>query len=226
MLKTYRIIPLVFILFLFGFTLFTVSPVFAWDPSMGMRHPDRPCMKVNSCGPDKRSPAQIASDPWDNGGTLMPTLQLQPPKRGGPPPPSGGEGTERIQLETRLDEVAELDARIAESESQVATLTTTNAQLEEQLRSASAAAEPLNAKIAELKTENATLRELQGAPADPSGGEFADRSRITELKVAGCKGEERLGECVRYVRSRVSTVCKDITEKLRISAGWCRMSHK
>ena len=29
MLKTYRIIPLVFILFLFGFTLFTVAPVFA-----------------------------------------------------------------------------------------------------------------------------------------------------------------------------------------------------
>jgi hypothetical protein len=29
MLKTYRIIPLVFILFLFGFTLITVAPVFA-----------------------------------------------------------------------------------------------------------------------------------------------------------------------------------------------------
>ena len=29
MLKTYRIIPLVFILFLFGFTLITVFPVFA-----------------------------------------------------------------------------------------------------------------------------------------------------------------------------------------------------
>jgi hypothetical protein len=97
MLKTYRIIPLVFILFLFGFTLVTVAPVFAhgighwkeriekleaavfpegqtvppvveqptltpvpskidgpWDKSMGMRHPDRPCMKANSCGPDTR----------------------------------------------------------------------------------------------------------------------------------------------------------------------------
>ena len=32
MLKTYRIIPLVFILFLFGFTLITVSPVFAQAP--------------------------------------------------------------------------------------------------------------------------------------------------------------------------------------------------
>ena len=29
MLKTYRIIPLVFILFFFGFTLITVAPVFA-----------------------------------------------------------------------------------------------------------------------------------------------------------------------------------------------------
>jgi len=72
MLKTYRIIPLVFILFLFGFTLITVSPVFAWDKSMGMRHPDRPCMKNErekgprfGCGPDMRSPAQIKSDPYD-----------------------------------------------------------------------------------------------------------------------------------------------------------------
>ena len=31
MLKTYRIIPLVFILFLFGFTLITVAPVLAED---------------------------------------------------------------------------------------------------------------------------------------------------------------------------------------------------
>ena len=55
-------------------------------------------------------------------------------------------------------EVAQL--RIEELESQVATLTTTNAQLQEQLRSASAATEPLNAKIAELEAENAS-RELQ-----------------------------------------------------------------
>ena len=98
MLKTYRIIPLVFILFLFGFTLITVAPVFAqtldqliervekleafhagdtatpsltqpsspdtpvvtephakvtdgpWNPSMGMCHNSRPCMKDNKCG--------------------------------------------------------------------------------------------------------------------------------------------------------------------------------
>ena len=37
MLKTYRIIPLVFILFLFGFTLITVAPVFAQDPMLEER---------------------------------------------------------------------------------------------------------------------------------------------------------------------------------------------
>ena len=68
MIKTYRIIPLAFILFLFGFTLITVAPVFAqgqWDASMGMRHPDQPCMKSNMWGVDSRSSAQIESDPHD-----------------------------------------------------------------------------------------------------------------------------------------------------------------
>ena len=35
-----------------------------WDASMGMRHPARPCMKTNSCDPDKRLPEYIARDPW------------------------------------------------------------------------------------------------------------------------------------------------------------------
>jgi len=37
MLKTYRIIPLIFILFLFGFTLITVSPVFAQQDNLETR---------------------------------------------------------------------------------------------------------------------------------------------------------------------------------------------
>ena len=36
-----------------------------WDKSMGMRHPDRPCMKANSCGPDTRGLQLINSDPYD-----------------------------------------------------------------------------------------------------------------------------------------------------------------
>ena len=184
MLKTYRIIPLVFILFLFGFTLITVAPVFAWDPSMGMRHPDRPCMKNArekgprfGCGPDMRSPEQIASDPYDTG-PHNPKLPLPKPKKAGPPPPPGGLGAD-------CEESCQLKARIAD-----------------------------------LEAENATLLAQQGAPADQSGGEVDQlNDRITELEVAGCKGEERLGECVSYVRS----VCVDLSKKLGMSPWFaCR----
>jgi hypothetical protein len=103
MIKTYRIIPLVFILFLFGFTLITASPVFAqgkWDKSMGMRHPDRPCMDrakhPGGCGPDRRSPAQIASDPFDTNNPV--SLAAKANTADGP---TG-------------DEVDQLNARIAE----------------------------------------------------------------------------------------------------------------
>ena len=40
-----------------------------WGPSMGMRHPDRPCMdrarNPGGCGLDTRSPDEKASDPYD-----------------------------------------------------------------------------------------------------------------------------------------------------------------
>ena len=110
MLKTYRIIPLAFILFLFGFTLITVAPAFAWDPSMGMRHPDRPCMKNArekgprfGCGPDMRSPEQIESDPYDTNNPVSlaaggETVADSPVPSS--PSPSGGE-------------VAELNAKIS-----------------------------------------------------------------------------------------------------------------
>ncbi|MBM14698.1 MAG: hypothetical protein CMH75_01180 [Nitrospina sp.] len=139
MLKTYSIIPSTFILFLFGLTLISVSPVSAqtvdqliesiekldandrarvleykysppkrpseekpaavaddpWDPSMGMRHPARPCMKVNSCGPDKRSAAQIASDPYDRNNPVSLAARAYgsdspPPDPNGPWNPSMG----------------------------------------------------------------------------------------------------------------------------------------
>ena len=92
MLKTYRIIPLVFILFLFGFTLITVSPVYAqeqWNPSMGMCHNSRPGMKMNQCG-DECAVHVRESKGWVNPNSPMPTSTS----------PSGGE-------------VAELNARIS-----------------------------------------------------------------------------------------------------------------
>ena len=36
-----------------------------WKPIMGMRHPSRPCMKVNSCGVDRRSAAEKRKNPYD-----------------------------------------------------------------------------------------------------------------------------------------------------------------
>ena len=191
MLKTYRIIPFVFILFLFGFTLSTVAPVFAWDPSMGMRHPDRPCMKNArekgprfGCGPDMRSPEQIASDPYD---TNHPKSQ-EARGEADSPVPSG---------ETVAD--SPVPSSPSPSGGEVA---------------------ELNARIAELEAENARLLAQQGAPADQSGGEVDQlNDRITELEVAGCKGEERLGECVSYVRS----VCVDLSKKLGMSPWFaCR----
>ena len=142
MLKTYRIIPLVFILFLFGFTLITVAPVFAqgqWDKSMGMRHPDRPCMIVNSCGVDGRSPAQIASDPFDTGvHSPMPTSTS----------PSGGE-------------VAELNAKISGLEAGLTELKGVVMALQEQSKNSMQPVAPtapsggeaagLNAKISGLE---------------------------------------------------------------------------
>ena len=52
MLKTYRIIPVVFILFLFGFTLITVAPVFAQgqgvhSPMPTSQEPNRVCTEDN-----------------------------------------------------------------------------------------------------------------------------------------------------------------------------------
>ena len=36
-----------------------------WKPSMGMRHPSRPCMEFNRCGVDRRSAAEKRKNPYD-----------------------------------------------------------------------------------------------------------------------------------------------------------------
>ena len=158
MLKTYRIIPFIFILFLFGFTLITVSPVIAEDSAAFVE-----CQQIKPRG--KFRPMKQKKNCFRN---LARALQDQ----------SGDSVQAVVPVETSGSEVAELNVTIAalqsqvatlsgqhvELQSQVATLTTTNAQLQEplnakiaeletQLSVANAAQEPLNAKMAELETQ-------------------------------------------------------------------------
>ena len=109
MLKTYRIIPLVFILFLFGLTLITVSPVLAEDSPEFVA-----CQQIKPRG-DFRLMKQKKNCFRD----VARSFQGQ----------SGDSVQAVVPVESSGGEVAELNARIVESESQVATLTTTNAQL-------------------------------------------------------------------------------------------------
>ena len=114
MLKTYRIIPLVFILFLFGFTLITVTPVLAEDsPEFVACQQIKPGGDFQTMKNKKDCFRDVARLSQQQSGDSM---QLVAPTIG-----------------TSLDEVVHLNTRIAEAESQVTTLTTTNAQLQEQI---------------------------------------------------------------------------------------------
>ena len=135
MLKTYRIIPLVFILFFFGFTLITVAPVFAEDSP-----------EFVACQQIKPRDIQTLKNKKDCFRDLARALVTG----GAVAQANGADSPEQVSTSPSGGEVAELNARIAESESQVATLTTTNAQLEEYLRLAREALEPFKHGEAEL----------------------------------------------------------------------------
>jgi uncharacterized small protein (DUF1192 family) len=159
MLKTYRIIPLVFILFLFGFTLITVAPVFAqeqWNPSMGMCHNSRPCIKTNQCG------SECAVHVRESKGWMNPS-EYQAARDA-----MAAQSPEQVSTSPSGGEVAQLNARIAELEAE-------NARLLEQQRASAdqsgGEVAQLNARIAELEAENARLLAQQSVPADTSGGE-------------------------------------------------------
>jgi len=252
MLKTYRIIPLVFILFLFGFTFITVSLVSADERDAFVQCQQMPTQPNNfkslkrqkNCfrdvakrlGAKKREGAfgacqrvstqkmqqkidcfmDVASSLMPNtappaGAIGMPPTMAAPPaaspaapqrngvaRRGGimggnnaPLPPSRQviQSNKRIaELEAenaRLleqqrasadqsgGEVAQLNARIVESQSQVATLTTKIAHLEKMLKYERDMKKHNLDRSNELKAENTKLREQQRASADPSGGEVA-----------------------------------------------------
>ena len=185
MLKTYRIIPLVFILFLFGLTLMTVSPVFAADSAAFKQCQQiKPQGKFGPMKQKKNCFRDVARALQDQSGDSVQSVA--------PAEPSGGE-------------VAELNARIVESQSQVATLTTTNAQLQEQLRAVSAAAEPLNAKVATLESQ---LSEANAAQ-EPLNAKVA----TLESQLSGGDGVIGLIEKVDIYKRQLNSV----TQQLKIA---------
>jgi threonine synthase len=141
MLKTYRIIPLVFILFFFGFTFITVAPVIAEDSPEFVA-----CQQIKPNGGFR-----LMKQKKNCFRDVARLFQGQ----------SGDSVQAVVPVESSGGEVAQLNARIVESESQVATLTTTNAQLQEQLRSARSQTEALVAKTSELEVKIATPRDAE-----------------------------------------------------------------
>ena len=167
MLKTYRIIPLVFILFLFGFTFITVAPVLAEDsPEFVACQQIKPSGDFRLMKQKKNCFRDVARSLQGQSGDSVQAVV--------PVESSGGEVAElNVTIAALQSQVATLSGQHVELQSQVATLTTTNAQLQE----------PLNAKIAELNAENARLLAIQNAPSAPSGGEVGElNARIDELK--------------------------------------------
>ena len=184
MLRKFKITTCAFILCLFGLTLMTVSPVFAADSAAfvectQLKHPQRNFKQLLN----KKNCFRDLAKALVKGGAVAQANGADSPEQVSTSP-SGGEVAElNARIVESQSQVATLSGQHVELQSQVATLTTTNAQLQEQLRAASAAAEPLNARIAELEAENATLRGQQGAPADPSGGEVAElNAKISQLE--------------------------------------------
>jgi len=172
MLKTYRIIPSVFILFLFGFTLSTVAPVIAEDSPEFVA-----CQQIKPSG-DFRLMKQKKNCFRD----VARLFQGQ----------SGDSVQSVVPLETSGGGSGKVNARIEELETIVATLTTTNAQLQQQLngsieRSAvNNAMKSMDASITELETKNASLEQQLIAlsvnsavtSSDPSVS-YADQIRAT-----------------------------------------------
>ena len=173
MLKTYRIIPSAFILFLFGLTLITVSPVSAQDSPEFMA-----CKQIKPRGnfklmkQKKNCFRDVARLFQGQSGPAQPVAPIDP---------SGGEVA---QLNNRI---AELEGQLSAAAASQGPLTALVAELEGQLTAATAAQGPLNAKVAELEGQladavrsqdhymkvNATLTqqlsEAQSQNSEPAG---------------------------------------------------------
>jgi hypothetical protein len=150
MLKTYRIIPLVFILFLFGFTFITVAPVLAEDSPEFVA-----CQQIKPSG-DFRLMKQ-KKNCFRDVARLYQVASVNSAVT--PSDPSGGEVAElnaKISgLEARLGEVAELNAKISGLEAGLTELKGVVMALQVQPASSNA---PSGGEIAEL---NAKIRGLE-----------------------------------------------------------------
>jgi predicted nucleic acid-binding Zn-ribbon protein len=187
MLKTYRMIPLVFILFLFGFTLITVSPVIAEDSP-----------EFVACQQIKPRDIQTLKNKKDCFRDLARALVTG----GAVAQANGADSPEQVSTSPSGGEVAELNAGIAELEPHVATLTTTNAQLQEQLMSASAALEPLNAKVAELETRVSAANAAQ----EPLNAKVTElETQVSAASAALDQANENIAKLNNYVETTAST---------------------
>jgi hypothetical protein len=169
MLKMYRIIPLVFILFLFGFTFITVAPVFAQTACPLEGEPGHYGGKKGMCAqnPNARSYQEC-----------MGRCNASTSPSVAPTAPSGGEVAElnaKISgLEAGLGEVAQLNAKISGLEARLGEVAQLNAKISGQ-----------EAGLTELKGVVRTLQEQSKnsmqpvAPTAPSGGAVAPHTHLT-----------------------------------------------
>jgi outer membrane murein-binding lipoprotein Lpp len=170
MLKTYRIIPLVFILFLFGFTLITVSPVFAADSAAfvectQLKHPQQNFKQLLNKKDCFRDLARALA----TGGAVAQA--------------NGADSPEQVSTSGADDGMGDPNMPPPMGDPN---MPLTSAQLSCTCTGCACDTGPyrkLHALTVELEAENARLLEQQGAPADPSGGEVARlNAKMAELE--------------------------------------------
>ena len=170
MLKTYRIIPVVFILFLFGFTLITVAPVFAADSAAfvectQLKHPQRNFKQLLNKKDCFRDLARALA----TGGAVAQA--------------NGADSPEQVSTSGADDGMGDPNMPPPMGDPN---MPLTSAQLSCTCTGCACDTGPyrkLHALTVELEAENARLLEQQGAPADPSGGEVARlNAKVAELE--------------------------------------------
>ena len=171
MLKTYRIIPLVFILFLFGFTLITVAPVLAEDSPEFVA-----CQKIKNSG---FQPMKLMIEKIKCFRNLARALATG----GAVAQANGADSPEQVSTSGADDGMGDPNMPPPMGDPN---MPLTSAQLSCTCTGCACDTGPyrkLHALTVELEAENARLLEQQGAPADPSGDEVARlNAKVAELE--------------------------------------------